>query len=82
MNLNSAIRVRLMDLRSTTPKIVLQEMIKGSYFIPKTLLPTDYEQIVWGSKEYSQSPMGIAHGQLISEVVSRVNDYILLAKSR
>lgn len=82
MNLNSSVRVRVMDMRTATPKIVLQEMISGSYFIPKTLLPTDYEQIVWGSEEYNQSPMGIAHSQLISEVVSRVSDYILLAKSR
>jgi hypothetical protein len=82
LNLNMGVRLRVVDLRGSTPKIVLQEMVRDSYFIPKTLLPTDYNQVVWGTDEYRKSPMGIAHAQLVQEVVSRVSDYILLAKSR
>ena len=57
-------------------------MIKESYFIPKTLIPTDYNTAVWGTDEFRNSPMGIAHAQLAQEIAARVSDYILLAKSR
>lgn len=82
MNLNMAVRLRVIDLRGTSPKIVLQEMIRDSYFIPKTLLPTDYSVAVWGTDEFRKSPMGIAHAHLIQEIADRVSDYVLLAKSR
>lgn len=81
-NLNMAVRIRVLDLRSEEPKIVLQELVKDSYFIPKTLIPTNYSLVTWGTDEYKKSPMGIAHAQLIHEISSRCKDYILLAKSR
>ncbi|MES2274011.1 MAG: CT253 family lipoprotein [Chlamydiota bacterium] len=82
VNLNMAVRVRVIDLRGSQPKIVLQEMVRDSYFIPKTLLPTDYSEAVWGTAEYRKSPMGIAHSQLGREIANRISEYILLAKSR
>lgn len=81
-NINMAIRIRVLDLRGSTPKVVLQELVRSSYYVPKTLLPIDYNEIVWGSEEYETTPMGIAHAELVAEVVSRLSDYILLAKSR
>lgn len=81
-NLNMAMRLRVIDLRGATPSIVLQEMVRDSYFVPKTLLPTDYNAAAWGTGEFAKTPMGIAHKQLIEEVASRIKDYILLAKSR
>ena len=81
-NLNMGVRIRVVDLRSAQPKIVLQEMVRNSYFVPKTLLPTDYNIAVWGTDDFRRSPMGVAHSQLVDEIVSRLNDYILLAKSR
>lgn len=81
-NLNMSVRLRVIDLRQATPKIVLQEMVRDSYFIPKALLPTDYTTAVWGTDEYRKSPMGIAHLQLSQEIANRISDYILLAKSR
>ncbi|HEX2582520.1 MAG TPA: CT253 family lipoprotein [Chlamydiales bacterium] len=81
-NLNMSIRIRVLDIRGAYPKIVLQEMVRDAYYIPKTLIPTDYNTIVWGSDEYRKSPMGIAHAQFIQEIASRVTDYVLLAKSR
>ena len=82
INLNMAVRLRVVDLRGAVPKIVLQEMVRDTYFIPKTLIPTDYSIAVWGTDEYRKSPMGIAHEQLVQEIAARVSDYILLAKSR
>jgi hypothetical protein len=81
-NLKMGVRLRVVDLRGTTPKIVLQEMIRDSYYIPKTLLPTDYNVITWGSEEYLKSSMGMAHARLSQEIGNRVSEYILLAKSR
>lgn len=81
-NLNMAVRLRVIDLRPAVPKIVLQEMVRDSYFIPKSLIPTDYSVDCWGTEGYRKSPMGIAHGILIQEISSRISDYILLAKSR
>lgn len=81
-NLNMAVRVRVVDLRGNSPKIVLQEMVRDSYFVPKTLIPTDYTSTVWGTEDYRKSPMGIAHAGLIQEVSNRISEYILLAKSR
>ncbi|HSX10836.1 MAG TPA: CT253 family lipoprotein [Chlamydiales bacterium] len=81
-NLNMAVRVRVVDLRGPSPKIVLQEMVRETYFVPKTLIPVDYSSTVWGTDEYRKSPMGIAHAGLVQEVASRISDYILLAKSR
>jgi hypothetical protein len=82
MNLNMAIRLRVVDLRGASPKVVLQELVRDSYYIPKTLFPTDYSVTIWGSKAYKESPMGIAHGQLMENISQRASDYILLAKSR
>lgn len=81
-NLNMSIRVRVVDLRANQPKIVLQEMIKDTYFVPKALIPNDYSVEVWGTEGFKKSPMGIAHAQLIKNVADRIADYILLAKSR
>jgi hypothetical protein len=81
-NLNMAVRVRVVDLRYEPPKIVLQEMIRDSYFVPKTLIPTDYSVDVWGTESYRKSPMGVAHAGFIQEIAGRIADYILLAKSR
>ena len=76
------VRLRILDLRGSEPKIVLQEKIYDSYYIPKTLFPTDYNTVSWGTEEYKNSPLGIAHTRLIKEITTRVSEYILLAKSR
>jgi len=82
LNLNMAVRLRVVDVRGQMPKIVLQEIVRDSYFIPKTLIPTNYNTAVWGTQEFLKSPMGIAHEQLAQELSTRISDYILLAKSR
>lgn len=79
--LNSSVRMRVVDLR-TTPKIVLQETVRNSHFIPQKLIPTNYGIVTWGTEEYQFSEMKIAHDELVAEISARVTDYILLAKSR
>jgi hypothetical protein len=81
-NLQMAVRVRVLDLRGSAPKIVLQEMIRDSYFVPKTLIPVDYNAVVWGSNEYQNTPFGMAHRQIVKQIAARISDYVILAKSR
>lgn len=82
VQLKLGVRLRVVDLRNATPQIVLQEMIRDSYFIPKSDIPINYATVVWGSEEYGKSPMGIAHAQLVEEITRRVSEYIHIAKSR
>ena len=81
-NLNMAVRLRVIDARGAQPKIVLQEIVRDTYFIPKTLIPEDYNTLAWGNPAFARTPMGIAHAQLANEIATRISDYILLAKSR
>lgn len=81
-NLNMAVRLRVIDIRGQNPKIVLQEIVRDTYFIPKTLIPDDYNMVSWGNPAFARTPMGIAHAQIARELATRISDYILLAKSR
>jgi hypothetical protein len=82
MNLKMAVRMRVVDLRGQIPQIVLQEMVQDSYYIPKTVVPTDYTVAVWGTDDYGKSPMGIAHAEIVQEIAARISEYVHLAKSR
>ncbi len=81
-NLNMAVRVRVVDIRGTAPKVVLQQILKDSYFSPKNLLPVDYNVATWGTQEYENTPLRNAHFKFCQTLVERLSDYILLAKSR
>lgn len=82
VSLEMALRLRVIDLRSARPSIVLQETIRDNYFVPKELCPSDYNVIAWGTEDFNKSPMGIAHAQLLEQAATRISDYVLLAKSR
>jgi hypothetical protein len=79
-NLNTAMRIRIVDNRDKQPKVVLQELLKDSYFISKSLLPVDYNVVAWNTSDYSSTPFGIAHLQLCKSVVERLSDYIAISQ--
>jgi len=81
-NLEMCLRIRIVDLRKDIPQIILQEKISDSFFFSKNLLPVDYQQVTWGVDQYDSTPLATAHKQIAEELVDRINDYILLAKSR
>ncbi len=81
-NLNMAVRIRLVDIRGSSPKVVLQQIIKDSFFSPKNLLPVDYNTVTWGTSGYENTPLRNAHFKFSQTLVDRLSDYILLAKSR
>ncbi len=82
ISLKMAAKLRVVDLRGAAPKVVLQELVRDSYFIPKTMVPTDYSTVMWGCDDYNHSPMGLAHAEFVQEIANRVSEYIHLAKSR
>ena len=82
VTLNIGARIRIIDVRKSKPVIVLQEMIKDSYYMPNTIDNPDYNVVCFGTEEYKTSPLAIAHAQFIKQIATRVNDYILLAKER
>lgn len=77
--LELGMRVRILDLRGNQPKIVLQEIIQDSHFIPKQFTSYNFDQSPWNSEGFNISPVGIAHTLLIKELCSRIEDYIHLS---
>jgi hypothetical protein len=81
-DLNVTVRLRVIDVRSNTPSVVLQEMIHDSHHIPKQFTSANFYQIPWGQDSYDISPLGLAHAELAGHIASRLEDYVLLAKNR
>ncbi len=81
-NLEMSMRIRIVDVRSKEPKVILQECIDDNYYIAKGSIKEDYQNVIWGSSEYANSRMGLAHKQLAKEISDRISDYIALSKSR
>ncbi|NGX34587.1 MAG: hypothetical protein K1060chlam1_00940 [Candidatus Anoxychlamydiales bacterium] len=81
-NLEMSMRIRIIDVRAKEPKVILQECIDDNYYIAKGSIRADYQNTIWGSQEYANSRMGLAHKQLAKEISDRISDYIALSKSR
>lgn len=79
--LKLGLRLRIIDNRSETPKVTLQEILQDSHFIPKQFNQYNFEQCSWDNEEFTLSPVGMAHSQLIKEVKDRIEAYILTAKA-
>lgn len=79
--LKVGLRLRIVDNRSDTPKVTLQEILQDSHFIPKQFNQYNFEQCSWDSEEFTLSPVGMAHSQLIKEVKERIEAYILSARA-
>lgn len=75
------LRLRIFDLRSETPKVILQEMINSKNTIAKTgdlsLKSPDY----WKKLTFQITPLGIAHSQLVKNATARIEDYVKISQS-
>jgi len=80
--LSLSMRIRVFDLRGSHPEIVLQEFVHQNYLIPKPSKIGELNPERWKKMTFLVSPLGLAHSQFSKEVVKRVEDYILLSKSR
>ncbi|MBY0529504.1 MAG: hypothetical protein K2P51_04865 [Rhabdochlamydiaceae bacterium] len=79
-DLNISMRIRVFDLRGEEPKVVLQELLHDSHFVPRPFTTVNFYQPSWEEENFSISPMGLAHNQFTKEIASRLKDYILLAR--
>jgi len=80
--LTMSVRVRVIDVREKTPKVVLQEIVEQSHHVPRQFTKANFSQVPWGDEAFDVSPLGIAHDQLCKELATRVEDYILLAGAK
>ncbi len=79
-SLDVALRVKVIDLRETKPKVILQELVQGNYYIPWRFSTFDYQKGGWNKTAFALSPIGLAHGKIIKRIATQVEDYIMLAK--
>ncbi len=75
-------RIKVLDIREEKPKLVLQEILKSNHLIPEQIASITPEERPWGSKTYYFSPIGIAHRRLERDIAARLEDYIMIAKSK
>lgn len=77
-NLKIALRLRVVDLRGEAPRVILQEILHANHYVPKQFTKAMFGHVYWGHEVYSISPTGVAHSQLIREIASRLEDYVLI----
>lgn len=82
VDLNMSMRVRVIDLRQSEPKIILQELIHDSHFIPRPLTQANFLQVEWGDDGFSVSPIGLAHAGFTKQIASRIEDYIVTVSNQ
>lgn len=80
--LSMTMRIRVFDMRGESPEVILQELIHQSHLIPKPSDLKEQSPDKWKKMTFSVTPMGLAHFQFSKEVSKRIEDYILLSKSR
>jgi hypothetical protein len=81
-DLNMSMRIRVLDLRESKPKVVLQELFHDSHFIPRPFTESNFFQVTWGDECFNLSPVGLAHASFTKEIASRIEDYILMASKQ
>ncbi len=75
-------RIRVFDLRGANPEIILQELVHQNHIIPQPTNLNNFNPERWKKLTHSVSQLGLAHAQLSKEVAKRIEDYVLLSKSK
>ncbi len=75
--LKTSLRVRVVDLRGNEARVILQELVHDTQYIPKQFTRYNLFQVPWGREMYGITPLGLAHAKLAKEVAARIEDYIL-----
>ncbi len=82
VELNMSMRVRVIDLRKDEPKIILQELVHDSHYIPRPLTQANFLQVEWGDDGFGVSPIGLAHAGFTKQIATRIEDYIVTASTQ
>ena len=81
-NLDISLRIKVVDLRRNHSKVILQEILHQSFFIPFEYTRVVYKKDPWTRAMFSLSPIGMAHIQIVKKICTQIQDYILLAKTQ
>ncbi len=74
--LNVSMRVRVIDIRNEEPKVILQEILNNEHVIAGAYKACDYSRTPWGTEAFQRTPLGMAHGKIVRELVTRVENYV------
>lgn len=82
--LKLAVKLQVMDVRGSSPKVVLQEVLHSNHMMPKSPsgMEIDYRQVAWGEVGYGNTPIGQAHSRLERDAARQVEQYIRYASQR
>ena len=75
------VRLKVLDLRSEMPRVVLQEVIHSNHHVGEGDSFRNYQEIIWGSTGYRYTPMASAHARLSKGIVKHIEAYITYAKN-
>lgn len=78
-DLKLCMRIRVFDLRAEEPRVILQELVSDSHFIPRQFTRVNFQQASWGDEDFNFSPIGLAHFEFAKQIASRIEDYIHIA---
>ncbi|NGX62274.1 MAG: hypothetical protein K940chlam9_01771 [Chlamydiae bacterium] len=74
--LELGMRVRVIDVRNSTPKVVLQEIYQQEQLIAPAYIQMDYQRNGWQSETFQNTPVGMLHNRMIREIAGRIEAYI------
>ncbi len=72
------IHLKIVDLRSEKPRIVLQEILRITTLLEKPFYAFGESDLQ--GDQFSVSPLGMAQSKLSRDIATRIEDYILLAQ--
>ncbi len=78
--LNISLRIRVIDVRGDKAKVVLQEIVRQSEYLPRQFNQYNFHHEAWKEDVFTISPLSLAHAQLTKKAARRIEEYILLAR--
>lgn len=79
--LDLSLRICVLDIRKSSPRVVLQEIITKQYSIPFNFGSYNDSGSSLKKTTFSLSPLAFAHKNIVSEISKEIEDYILIAQS-
>jgi hypothetical protein len=78
--INQKVRVRVVDIRGSEPRLAYQELISQRHMAPSNEARIDYMNVSYGTPKFDRSALATAHRRLVDNVAKRLDHYILLEK--
>ncbi|MBS0584928.1 MAG: hypothetical protein JSR76_01335 [Verrucomicrobia bacterium] len=79
-NLDVSMRVKVLDLRASKPRVILQELFQETFYIPWRFTSFETKKGSWQKAAMYLSLISSAHTDLLKKISTQIEDYILLAK--